>query len=121
MIVQNLISNALKYTRPQGKIALMTEREGDELIITVADTGVGIPESAQQNIFTKLFRASNARKESPDGNGIGLYIVKSLLDMAGGRIWFESQENKGSRFSVALPVAGMRQRTGNRALVMTRS
>lgn len=121
MIIQNLLSNAIRYSNTQGRIMLTTAKEGDELVISVADTGVGIPENAQSKIFTKLFRADNVRRRNPDGNGIGLYIAKSLVDTAGGRIWFESEENKGSTFSVALPLIGMKQRSGNRTLSLTRS
>lgn len=120
MVVQNLISNAIKYTHTGGSIDIGIKRDGKELILTVTDTGIGIPKEAYSLIFSKLFRALNARREDPDGSGLGLYVVKSLLGTAGGRVWFESTEGRGSTFSIALPLTGTRARVGNRALSFSR-
>ena len=112
VIFQNLLSNAVKYTPANGTIAVSIERKDPNVLITVADTGYGIPASVHQKIFTKLFRADNARERDAEGTGLGLYIVKSILDESGGMVWFDSAENKGTTFYVTLPLAGMKKREG---------
>jgi len=116
-IVRNLISNALKYTPAGGRVMVSVARTTDHvrpksqgsLAITVADTGYGIPKNQQQNVFAKLFRASNIKAKDTDGTGLGLYIVKAILDQVGGSIRFESAEGRGSVFTVLLPLEGMRR------------
>ena len=75
-----------------------------EMQFHILDTGIGIPKIQQQKIFQKLFRADNARKTETDGTGIGLYIARSLAEAWGGKLWFESEENKGSTFSFTVPL-----------------
>lgn len=106
MVMQNLISNAIKYTPREGKITigLKTDKINKHLVLTVKDTGCGIPIQQQPLIFSRLFRADNARATETEGTGLGLYIVKSIVENSGGRVWFESQENKGSTFFVELPI-----------------
>jgi len=128
MVMQNLLSNAVKYTPDKGKIGfdVWMAKKGDEvggkkvkedgIAITVSDTGYGIPEAQQEKIFTKLFRADNVREKDTDGTGLGLYIVKAIVDHSGGEIWFSSQENKGTTFYVTLPLAGMEKKEGTKAL-----
>ncbi|PCI19988.1 hypothetical protein COB64_02745 [Candidatus Wolfebacteria bacterium] len=113
MIFQNLLSNAVKYTPSGGTVALSLEKEGPDILITVSDTGYGIAKSQHSKIFSKLFRAYNARKHDTDGNGLGLYIVKSIVEQAGGKIWFESKEDKGSTFYVKIPFKGMKKKEGS--------
>ncbi|HEY5588493.1 MAG TPA: ATP-binding protein [Candidatus Paceibacterota bacterium] len=120
MIFQNLLSNAVKYTPPSGliKISLLKinkgESFGDKIIdeeslaYSVADSGMGIPTSQQGRIFSKLFRADNAKESETEGTGLGLYVVKSIVDQAGGSLWFKSEENKGSTFYVVFPLSGMK-------------
>ncbi|MBU0708236.1 PAS domain S-box protein [Patescibacteria group bacterium] len=113
VIVQNLISNAVKYTSKGGVIeislSLPTEptytREKAEgrFVLSVTDTGCGIPPYQQSQIFTKLFRADNVKELGHEGTGLGLYIVKSIVEGAGGEVWFKSKENEGSTFSIELP------------------
>ncbi len=103
IVIQNLITNALKYTPSGGTIAVTFEESSGEKTITVSDTGLGIPESQQGLIFTKLFRADNVRGlNDSQGTGLGLYLVKSVMDSIGGSISFVSQENKGSAFTITL-------------------
>ncbi|MFO0702933.1 MAG: ATP-binding protein, partial [Candidatus Andersenbacteria bacterium] len=128
IVVQNLLSNAVQYTPARGSVTfrLATVRSGqsvaghraaaDSILLRVEDTGIGIPREAQPKIFTKLFRADNARVHEPNGTGLGLYIVKSIVDHAGGVVWFDSVEGTGSTFYVLLPMQGMRPRAGSRAL-----
>ena len=81
--------------------------ERQMLQIRVADTGYGIPKNEQHKIFAKLFRASNIKAKDTDGTGLGLYIVKAILEQIGGEIAFESEENKGSNFTVVMPASSI--------------
>ena len=103
MILENLLSNAIKYTPRNGTVRLAVQCNNNMLNIVVTDTGYGIPQTELKNVFLKLFRASNIKDKEPSGTGIGLYIVKSIVDYAGGKISVESKENVGSTFSVTLP------------------
>lgn len=116
IVMENLISNAVKYTPDGGTVTCEISTNDSELVIAVHDTGVGIPKNDQPKIFTKLFRADNARLKDPDGTGIGLYIVRAVLEESGGRIWFTSEEHKGSSFFVAIPLSGMKRREGGKEL-----
>jgi signal transduction histidine kinase len=102
-ILQNLLANAIKYSFPKRQIIVTMRREADNILIAVQDTGVGIPEGSKSRIFTKLFRADNARMMASDGSGLGLYTVKAMVERSGGKIWFESVENQGSTFYVTMP------------------
>ncbi|MDP3964233.1 MAG: ATP-binding protein [bacterium] len=116
IIVQNLITNAVKYTPTSGRIRIMVRQKQQNIIITVADNGYGIPKNQQNQVFTKLFRADNVKAKDTKGTGLGLYIVKSILDAIGGSISFESELNKGTTFTVTLPLQGMKKRLGTREL-----
>ena len=117
MVFQNILSNAVKYTPSGGKIEISLSLDGKKnILLTVADTGIGIPKGQQENIFTKLFRADNARVQDTEGTGLGLYIVKSILDHAKGKIWFKSVEGKGTTFYVTIPLAGMERKEGTKTL-----
>ncbi|MEK7575449.1 MAG: ATP-binding protein [Patescibacteria group bacterium] len=110
MVVQNILSNAVKYTHEGGRIKLsISVFEKKNVLIKLSDTGYGIPKNQQDKIFTKLFRADNVRDKDTDGTGLGLYIVKSIVENSGGKVWFESlggKENKGTTFYVKLPLNG---------------
>jgi PAS domain S-box-containing protein len=127
IVFQNLLSNAIKYTPQNGKVSLeitYIKKNGtkdarvmdNSILIKVADTGFGIPKSQQDKIFTKLFRADNVKQKETEGTGLGLYIVKSIVEHSGGRVWFESVENKGTTFYVTLPESGMKKKEGTRKL-----
>lgn len=128
IIFQNVLSNAVKYTPERGSVALTVEtiKKGktvggkkmgrDMLLVMVADTGYGIPQEQQDKVFTKLFRADNVREHDPEGTGLGLYLVKSIVEHAQGSIWFESEEGKGSTFYLVLPFEGMQKKAGTRPL-----
>lgn len=104
MIVTNLYSNATKYTREEGTIHVGFGQKDDSLLITVADNGMGIPAEDQEEIFTKLFRASNAVRNVPDGTGLGLYIVREAVAVLKGQVTFTTTENIGTTFEVMLPL-----------------
>lgn len=116
IIFQNLLSNAIKYTSISGRVSLEIQVEDDNAIITVTDSGMGIPKNQQNKVFTKLFRADNVKAADTEGTGLGLYIVKAIADYMGGKVWFESEENKGATFYVRFPFAGMSKKQGSRKL-----
>lgn len=116
IICQNLLENAVHYTPEGGKIKVSLKRKGSDILITVVDSGIGIPKIQQPMMFGKLFRADNARKKDNEGTGLGLYITKAILDHSGGKIWFESEENKGTTFYVTLPLEEMRKKEGTKPL-----
>lgn len=103
IIISNLLSNAVKYVPPEGKIKYQYELVGNELVITVADSGIGIPSDELDKLFTKFFRARNAYSHQASGTGLGLYIVKQSAEKLGGSISVTSEENIGTTFVVRLP------------------
>lgn len=103
MIVGNLISNAIKYTPEGGTVRLRCDEDGEHIVITVSDTGIGIPEDDKDQIFSKVFRAANARDSATEGTGLGLYIVREAAKVLGGTVTFVSEENRGTTFTVVLP------------------
>lgn len=118
IIFQNLLTNAVKYTPPEGKIEVCVIKENENMLIKISDTGYGIPNLQKSRIFTKLFRADNVKAKETEGTGLGLYIIKSILDNSGGAITFDSEENKGTTFYVRLPLTGMKKKTGEKELEM---
>ncbi len=128
IVIENLLSNAVKYTPEKGDIkidiynAKKEEEIGgvklgkDSIVVEVADNGYGIPRNQHDKIFKKLFRAENVTQRDTEGTGLGLYIVKSILDHSDGLIWFYSRENKGTTFYATIPLTGMKKRQGLKSL-----
>ena len=108
----NLLTNAIKYSPPNGKIVLSISKENDTIITQVSDEGYGIPKSEESHIFSKFYRATNALKNETEGNGLGLYLVKSIIESSGGKVWFVSIEGKGTSFYFSIPLAGMKAKEG---------
>lgn len=104
LVIENLIDNAIRYTKGGGKVEILLEREKRNLLFAIKDTGVGIPQTEQPYIFKKFFRAANILKEETQGSGLGLYVAKSIIEKSGGKIWFESKEGKGTTFYFTLPI-----------------
>lgn len=102
-IITNLVSNAIKYTTEGGSVAVAVTGKAKEVLITVTDNGWGIPKESHDQVFSKFFRAQNTVKRETTGTGLGLYLVKGLLEQLGGKIWFESEEGNGTKFFVTLP------------------
>ncbi len=115
----NLVNNAIKYTPSsvmtndvrkvranggQAKIQVKIKESKDKILIQVKDNGIGIPEKSANSLFKKFSRADNAVKMYTDGSGLGLYIVKEIIEDHGGKVWFESEVNKGTIFFVELPI-----------------
>ncbi len=103
-VVINLLANAINYTNPGGKVAVILHVSPNEVTTTVSDSGVGIPKEAIPHLFNKFFRVSNQDQKMSKGTGLGLYISKSIVEKLGGKIWVESEAGKGSNFSFTLPV-----------------
>ncbi len=104
LVLHNLVENSIKYSN-QGEISIKIdfEKENNRLVVSVKDNGEGIPQEEQEKVFTRFFRASNASKIDTEGTGLGLYIAKHIVQSHGGRIWFESEEGKGTIFYFSLP------------------
>jgi two-component system phosphate regulon sensor histidine kinase PhoR len=102
-VIQNLLDNAVRYSHPEGRITVRARRQGEEVVISVSDTGIGIPQADQERIFERFYRADAARSRESGGTGLGLSISKHLVEAHGGRIRVESEVGRGSTFSVILP------------------
>jgi PAS domain S-box-containing protein len=104
IVTSNLISNAVKYTPASGQVRIGYQIENNILTFWVADSGIGIPSNELESLFTKFYRATNARKERAQGTGLGLYIVKQSVEMLGGQITVQSQQDVGTTFTVVIPL-----------------
>ncbi|KKP82166.1 MAG: Multi-sensor signal transduction histidine kinase [Candidatus Moranbacteria bacterium GW2011_GWF2_35_54] len=116
IIFQNLLSNSIKYTQPKGKIELKIGYDEKNLNIEVTDNGMGIPESQKANIFSKFFRADNVRQTDAEGTGLGLYLLKSIIDHSEGKISFTSTEGQGTTFFISIPLTGMKAKKGTKEI-----
>ncbi len=117
IIFQNFISNAIKYTPEKGRIVVSLKVLGNDVVFSVMNNGDPIPEAEQAKIFQKMFRASNAPEQDPGGTGLGLYIVKQIVENSGGRVWFTSKKEEGTIFSASFPLSGMVRKQGAKELV----
>jgi len=103
LVLHNLIENAITYTE-KGTIYISIEESKKELIVSVKDSGIGIPVHQQKRIFTRFFRGGNAVKLDTEGTGLGLFIAKNIIEAHSGKIWFQSEEGEGTTFSFTLPI-----------------
>lgn len=104
MALENLIDNAIKYTPQNGKIIITAIEEDKKIKVSIKDNGMGISKEDQQRLFTKFFRSAKALKTETSGSGLGLFIVKSIIESHNGQIWAESEKEKGSVFYFTLPI-----------------
>ncbi len=104
-VTQNLLENAIKYSRPEGTVTVSLSQHEGMMQISVADQGIGIPANQQDKVFSRFFRAPNAVKMETDGTGLGLFIIKSIVEKHLGKVRFETTENVGTTFYIELPVA----------------
>lgn len=131
-LIHNLLTNAIRYS-PHDEPSTITiranditvtkhhphdhlKRTGRYVIFSIEDQGIGIPEAARPQLFQKLFRADNAINAVAEGTGLGLYLVKMIVDQSGGTIWYTTQEKKGTTFFVAFPEKGMVTKKGDKGL-----
>jgi PAS domain S-box-containing protein len=103
--VTNLVSNAIKYTPEGGHIAIALDQQDGQLRWQVRDSGIGVPTSAQGRLFEKFFRADNAVALETEGTGLGLHLVRLIVEQFGGSVWWESEPGHGATFGFALPVS----------------
>ncbi len=103
-LLGNLISNAVKFTPDGGRVEVRLGAEGDQAVLAVADTGIGIPAADRERIFERFFRTKNATRQAVQGTGLGLTITKAIVDAHDGTITVDSQEGRGSTFKVYLPL-----------------
>ncbi len=102
-IIANLIDNAIKYSKAGGAVYVNAKGDGDHVLVSIADTGIGIPAKDLPHIFQKFYRADNSDTRTIGGTGLGLYLVKQRVEAMGGKIWAESTFGKGTTFYVSLP------------------
>lgn len=106
LAIDNLLENAIRYTHSGGLIliSLFHLKEKKEIEFRIRDTGVGVPKDQQERVFTKFFRGANVMRLDTEGSGLGLFITKNIIEAHGGKIWFESEEGKGTTFYFTLPI-----------------
>ncbi len=102
-LLNNLITNAIKYNKPEGKVYVTVASEGKDIVIIVEDTGVGIPEEAKQRVFERFYRVDKGRSKKVGGTGLGLSIVKHVVNYYNGTIEMESKLDVGTKFTIRLP------------------
>ncbi len=101
----NLVDNAVKYTQPGGRVEVTGDSTDEEVVVSIADTGIGIPEKKLTRIFERFYRVDKDRSKATGGTGLGLSIVRHVAENHGGRVTVESTPGKGSTFNVCLPRA----------------
>lgn len=104
-VLTNLLVNAINYTPSGGTVSLSIEASPNEVTTMVSDSGIGIPKEAIPHLFNKFFRVSNQLQQANKGTGLGLYISRSIVEKSGGKIWVDSEPEKGSKFYFTLPLA----------------
>jgi len=119
-VIDNLVMNAIRYSPlNQCDIVVKVEKRSRDYLISVQDAGIGVPKVDHPRVFERFYRADNARKAAAEGSGLGLYVVKMIIEASGGKIWFESPpsgKKKGTIFYVSIPSKGMEERKGERSL-----
>jgi signal transduction histidine kinase len=104
LVVNNLLDNAVKFSPENSEIKVVLEKQGEKLLLKIKDDGIGIPKNEQVSIFEKFYRGKDASQSSTTGTGLGLTIVKQIVEAHGGEVWVESEPGKGSLFMVSLPL-----------------
>jgi len=102
--IGNLIENAYRYTLSGGKIEISLKGGKKEIKVIIRDSGIGVPNDQRQRVFGKFFRGSNAIKIETEGTGLGLFMAKNIIEAHRGKIWFDSEEGKGTTFYFTLPI-----------------
>jgi two-component system sensor histidine kinase VicK len=101
-VITNLVNNAIKYTPTDGTVKIIFNIDNNHLVTSIADSGIGISEENQKQLFKKFFRVKNKETVGISGTGLGLFIAKQIVEKCGGEIWATSKESKGSTFSFSL-------------------
>ncbi len=105
LVFQNLLENAIKYSSKNNTVSVGIDEENNTVQVAIKDSGIGIPKAQQEKIFEKFFRADNAKIEQKAGTGLGLFTAKKIVEKHGGKIWFESNEGKGTTFFFTVPIS----------------
>jgi PAS domain S-box-containing protein len=106
-VLQNLLQNAVKYSPNGGSVRVLVEQRGAQACVAIVDQGMGIPKAALPQLFGRFFRADNVQAQHISGMGVGLYVVKEILDLHGGHVEVASEEGAGSTFTICLPLPSM--------------
>ncbi len=104
LVMENLLDNAIRYTKEKGKVEINLSQKNNNILFSIKDNGVGVPEKDQKYIFQKFFRSENILRHQTKGSGLGLYISREIVKRAKGKIGFDSKEGKGSTFWFAIPI-----------------
>lgn len=104
LALQNLVENAIQYTLPKGRVHITATQTDNALRIAIQDNGIGIEEKDKKRVFTKFFRGTQAIRLETEGSGLGLFIVKNIVEAHDGKVWFEPNEKKGTTFYIELPI-----------------
>ena len=104
-VMINLVDNAIKFTPEGGQVLVLAKRRTSDVVVQVIDSGIGIPKEAQKSLFSKFYQVDGSATRETGGTGLGLYIVRRIVEAHGGRIWVESEVGKGSVFSFSLPLS----------------
>jgi signal transduction histidine kinase len=116
-VIHNLLMNAIRYSPKQEcNVEVTLKKQDQDMLIAVKDEGIGIAKDQQSQIFNKFFRTDEAVKIAAEGSGLGMYVSKMVVEASGGKIWFESEQGKGTTFFVSLPVEGMKKKEGEKGL-----
>ncbi|HEV8601468.1 MAG TPA: HAMP domain-containing sensor histidine kinase [Patescibacteria group bacterium] len=118
-VIQNLMTNANRYSPKDSTILVTIIQKGKEVEYSVKDQGIGIPEDQRNRIFEKFFRAENALRSVPEGSGLGLNLVKLLVEGWNGKVWFETETGKGTTFFFTIPMEGMKAKAGDVGIEVT--
>jgi signal transduction histidine kinase len=104
LVVMNLLSNAIKYTPEGGRIWLKAWVDGDKAVVSVRDSGIGIPAEERDKIFERFYQVGSSLTRQQGGTGLGLAIAKGMIELCRGRIWVESELGQGSTFTFEVPL-----------------
>lgn len=104
VVIENLVSNAIYYNVPSGKVEIIIDKEKENLLLDIKDTGIGIPDNEKKKIFTRFFRGQKALTKNTEGSGLGLSVTKSYVESWGGTITVRSGKEKGCTFSIKIPL-----------------
>ena len=106
LVLDNLVSNAIKFTLPGGRVRVKLQDKGEFVMVSVSDDGIGIPPEDREKVFERFYRAGNRSQVNAPGTGLGLAIAREVVDKHGGKIWLESELGKGTTFHFVVPAAG---------------
>ena len=108
-VLRNLINNAIKFTKENGKVIIMAKQEGNMILFSVKDSGIGVSKKDQERLFEPFYQADNMYQHKSGGTGLGLAIIRGIVESQNGRVWIESETGKGSTFSFTIPLTPVKK------------